>query len=409
MTEKHKTKNISKKGTGGITLIALVVTIIVLLILAGISISMLTGNNGILTRAGQSKEMTDTSQAVEQARIDIMAIIAEKKGENPTEKDVKDVIGRYFTSVPENLEDLAQNLTTKSGRYNVKLEDVLKGVTLKKEIKETPIAKSTEITDSYVGYYADIDNDGDVDGIIYADMVVGNTKSGRWNNDNWSDYNITKIEDVTTIKDYVVSSWTYSGQTTAGIYKANDGFGTKEVLVPATNSTGTKDRFYVMALEDFTNNSKNLFYWYFNAGGRLDRTIVTSAIDFGEGKQKTIDMINDWNNNTAKYGEQTTASSGKDSIDLWGAIQDGQYSIVSSATDSGKWFVPSKAEWSAFGEELGITTDNYVNRGLSNCYWSSSQNGTDTAYDAIFYSEYMFMRYLTVSNNSGYVRLSTTF
>ena len=35
----------------GITLIALVVTIIVLLILAGISVSMLTGQNGILNRA----------------------------------------------------------------------------------------------------------------------------------------------------------------------------------------------------------------------------------------------------------------------------------------------------------------------------------------------------------------------
>ena len=40
-------KNITKQN--GITLIALVITI-VLLILAGVSIAMLTGNNGILTR-----------------------------------------------------------------------------------------------------------------------------------------------------------------------------------------------------------------------------------------------------------------------------------------------------------------------------------------------------------------------
>ena len=51
---KHKTNK-----TSGITLIALVVTIIVLLILAGISIQMLTGDNGILTRAGQAKEATE--------------------------------------------------------------------------------------------------------------------------------------------------------------------------------------------------------------------------------------------------------------------------------------------------------------------------------------------------------------
>ena len=40
----------------GITLIALVITIIVLLILAGVTIATLTGDNGILTKASQAKE-----------------------------------------------------------------------------------------------------------------------------------------------------------------------------------------------------------------------------------------------------------------------------------------------------------------------------------------------------------------
>ncbi len=39
----------------GVTLIALVITIIVLLILAGVSIAMLTGDNGILTQANKSQ------------------------------------------------------------------------------------------------------------------------------------------------------------------------------------------------------------------------------------------------------------------------------------------------------------------------------------------------------------------
>ena len=49
----------------GITLIALVVTIIVLIILAGISISMLTGENGILSRAQEAKNRAENSQAEE--------------------------------------------------------------------------------------------------------------------------------------------------------------------------------------------------------------------------------------------------------------------------------------------------------------------------------------------------------
>ena len=49
----------------GITLIALVITIIVLLILAGVSIAMLTGENGILSQAAKAKEETEKAQANE--------------------------------------------------------------------------------------------------------------------------------------------------------------------------------------------------------------------------------------------------------------------------------------------------------------------------------------------------------
>ena len=49
-------KNVRKvKNDSGITLIALVITIIVLLILAGVSIAMIAGDNGILTKASDSK------------------------------------------------------------------------------------------------------------------------------------------------------------------------------------------------------------------------------------------------------------------------------------------------------------------------------------------------------------------
>ncbi len=53
----------------GITLIALVITIIVLLILAGVSIAMLTGNNGILTQATNAKN--DTAEAEVADRINM--------------------------------------------------------------------------------------------------------------------------------------------------------------------------------------------------------------------------------------------------------------------------------------------------------------------------------------------------
>ena len=53
----------------GITLIAIVVTIIVLLILAGISISMLTGQNGILNRASKARNSTEIDNMEKQRKI----------------------------------------------------------------------------------------------------------------------------------------------------------------------------------------------------------------------------------------------------------------------------------------------------------------------------------------------------
>ena len=58
-----------KQKNKGITLIALIITIIILLILAGISISTLTGDNGILNKASIAKEETKKAQYLEELRI----------------------------------------------------------------------------------------------------------------------------------------------------------------------------------------------------------------------------------------------------------------------------------------------------------------------------------------------------
>ena len=65
-----RNKRILKREEQGITLIALVITIIVLLILAGVSIAMLTGENGILSQAQRAKEETEKAQKEEQNILD---------------------------------------------------------------------------------------------------------------------------------------------------------------------------------------------------------------------------------------------------------------------------------------------------------------------------------------------------
>ena len=73
-TSREKTNKLltQTRKEKAITLIALVITIIVLLILAGVSIATLTGNNGILTRTNQAKEETEKAGAKEKVQMEVI-------------------------------------------------------------------------------------------------------------------------------------------------------------------------------------------------------------------------------------------------------------------------------------------------------------------------------------------------
>ena len=68
------------KNQKGITLIALVITIIVLLILAGVSIAMLTGENGILSKAVQAGDDTKLSDTEETIKLAVNEILVNANG-----------------------------------------------------------------------------------------------------------------------------------------------------------------------------------------------------------------------------------------------------------------------------------------------------------------------------------------
>ncbi len=67
-------KNSKLGKNNGITLIALVITIIVLLILAGVAIAMLSGENGILKKAAEAKTKTESAQKQEEAILTDMEL-----------------------------------------------------------------------------------------------------------------------------------------------------------------------------------------------------------------------------------------------------------------------------------------------------------------------------------------------
>ena len=72
------------KKQGGITLIALVITIIVLLILAAVTINALSGDNGILKRASEAKKGTNQSNVEEVTKLSINGLITDNLGDVST-------------------------------------------------------------------------------------------------------------------------------------------------------------------------------------------------------------------------------------------------------------------------------------------------------------------------------------
>ena len=122
-----------RKSSKGITLIALVITIIVLLILAGVSIAMLTGENGILTQAQRAKTETENAQAEEENILaNYESVLNSYSGENTEFTDslgnkVKVPAGFKVVNSEDNVED------------GIIIEDVTHGATAGSQFMWIPV------------------------------------------------------------------------------------------------------------------------------------------------------------------------------------------------------------------------------------------------------------------------------
>ena len=96
------------KQTKGITLIALVITIIVLLILAGVTIVTLTGDNGLLQKANEAKQANENSTLEEKIKLSYIEYDLERRT-NPSvdiEQFTKNSLKKHLMKIllPRKLE-----------------------------------------------------------------------------------------------------------------------------------------------------------------------------------------------------------------------------------------------------------------------------------------------------------------
>lgn len=216
-------KNIVKKQTG-ITIIALVITIVVLLILAGITIGAITGNNGIIGQAQTAKTNTEREQIREQ--IDVMVVQSIGKNGNVD----KEVLMPKLETLPDGKEiyDTDEEIYIVYPEYTFKVDlgsgDVsIEDIEISKDETPWELAGSGTEEDPYL-----IESIEDL--VSFSnDVNEGNTYSNKY-------VTLTKTLDFKSPLSYVNPKTKVSEKTTRIIKEDTDG---EEILTFLTKEDGT--------------------------------------------------------------------------------------------------------------------------------------------------------------------------
>ena len=193
------------KSTKGITLISLVVTIIILLILAGLTIATLIGENGLINRVKDAKIATEIASIKEE----IQTVILDKKAENEgniSDSSLETILLKYGTlSDEEKLTD--KTLTTIKGNYEIKVTDIFNGTT----IENTPLKPYT-LPETMGGA-----NSPDISG-----FNVENTHYVTWG--TTAPYQINELNETNTIDKTPPTGWSnYTKKQWANIVTSGGG------------------------------------------------------------------------------------------------------------------------------------------------------------------------------------------
>ena len=163
------------KNAKGITLIALVITIIVLLILAGVTIATLTGDNGILNQAGKAKDKTTEAESIERVQVEVAGSygIDGTIDKEQLNKNLKNINGLIYNGNPLSDRNKIANLpaTVTLNGYDIvinanggveKIPEIIAKIRANPQAyygkKVTNYKASDSDTNTYKIFYVDKDN-----------------------------------------------------------------------------------------------------------------------------------------------------------------------------------------------------------------------------------------------------------
>ena len=452
------------KRASGITMVALAVTIVVLLILAGVSISTLVGENGVVDNA--KKIQNDTYYQI--ASEEVNQLVLEHK---LTKKD--ETLEEFLTSkVPSRIDGVTRKddntLIVKKNGYEIEVESENKIIIFDAtpyvgtydgqphdmitSVNATPSDAKVEYSidngKTYIENIPQITNASSVSVIVKASRIGYKTETvTKIAVVNKAEGKLTLSETSGTITYPNNTAFTVSENTgTLGVYSNNNNIATASVsgntvtvksvgvgsaIITVTSAASTnyneKTATYTVTVKNptFTADSGVGYYADTDGDGTPDGIIFEDFKKGGSGSWggtsytvSTVTGLKEYyisqTNYKGPFGTKNVLSargSGNARFKVM-ALSDYNNSATYTFTNakgitSGEWSVPTRIEWAAFGGELGITTSNYSGYGLKATYWASSANFSYIGY---------YVSYSTGkigNDNSGYhkypVRLARTF